>query len=169
MVRGPYEDCWFILRVDRFHLNEVALELNGYLPTYKRMTKPSRKHQPVLSEVPIFGSWVFVPYIAVNYERCRRVDGVKGVMRYNGDTLWLTAEDLELIRLIEDQKASDEPGPNEPLQSFVIGERVKVGGLMQGLEGVVAAIIGAGWEIKVLIDGSHYVTIDYCLLTKKPI
>lgn len=159
---------WFVLRVERKHLRPVAEELAGYVPMMRRMTKPSRKKQAVLSEVPIFHSWCFIPYSHHNYATCMTLDGVRGIMKYGRmGVLFLRPDDMDRLREIEGVKqAETTPLPDQPLQSFSLGDSVTLSGLLEGMEGTVVGIVGAGWHIKVEVAGGYPITLDYCLLTK---
>lgn len=152
---------WFILRVEGRKVKQAADILGGYVPTMERLTKPAKKKQPVVSRVPIFPGWVFVPYQQHLYRAAGLAPGVRGFMRYGRQGLLLLSEgDMARLKAIEDQQLPATTPSGVPV--IAVGDQVQVSGLLQGMTGVVLELTGS--EAVVDVGGNYPVTVDCCLL-----
>lgn len=159
---------WFVGIFEGRRVKEAALELRGYVPLVTRVTKPSRKRQPVLSEVPIFHGWVFIRYTQELYKRSHEIRGYRNVMKYGKlGVLLLDTGDMDRLREIEGRLAEPELELT-PRETFKPGELVSVGGLFDGVEGKVVGTRSDGY-IQVDINGNFPIFIEGCLLTRSGI
>jgi transcription antitermination factor NusG len=154
-------DRWFVVRAEGRRVMAVADALGGYAPTMERLTKPARKKQAVVSRVPIFPGWVFVPYTEAAYHECRTLQGVRGVMRYGKrGVLLLGPDDMERVQWIEKQQRVVLTDSQSPV--WAIGDSVEVQGLLAGMQGIIVGIKGQNATVDV---GANFpVTVHCCLL-----
>lgn len=152
---------WFILRVEGRKLKQVAEILGGYVPTMERLTKPARKKQPVVSKVPIFPGWVFVPYLPHLYRAAGMAPGVRGIMRYGKKgVLLLEPEDMQRLRDIERTRLPAATPSGVPV--VAVGDRVEVQGLLAGMTGTILSVQGNNAVVD--LGGNIPITVDCCLL-----
>ena len=152
---------WFILRVEGKKLKQVAGILGGYVPTMERLTKPARKKQPVVSQVPIFPGWVFVPYLPHLYRAAGMAPGARGIMKYGRKGV-LLLEDADMQRLREIERTRVPAATPSGIPVLAVGDRVEVQGLLAGMVGTIVSMNGRNAVVDV--GGNIPITIDCCLL-----
>jgi len=152
---------WFILRVEGKRLKQVADILGGYVPTMERLTKPARKKQPVVSQVPIFPGWVFIPYRTELYLAAGFAPGARGIMKYGRKgVLLLDEEDMQRLKAIEGGQLPAVTTSGVPV--LAIGDRVEIRGLLMGMQGTIIDLRGS--DAVVDVGGNMPITVDCCLL-----
>lgn len=156
---------WMVLMVESRKLGILELETGGYVPRIERLTKPSRKRQPVVSRVPLFPGWIFVPYTPESYNSCRRMPGVLRAMTYGRlGVLLLNEKDMECLREIE----ATQPRvvlSEENTWDWQVGEKIVINGVLGGLEGLIVDVQKRPYLV-VDVGGAVPFTVDHCLVTR---
>lgn len=159
--RGARMGQWFIIRCEGRKIKTVASDLGGYLPVMQRLTKPARKKQPVVSEVPLFPGWVFVPFMPQLYQRAPLLAGVRGIMKYGRmGPLFLNDWDMDRIREIEQTMPS--VVVERIRNPYSVGDTVEVLGLLAGMRGTVTRVRGE--ELVVDVGGNFPISVNHCLV-----
>lgn len=154
---------YFILRADSRKIKRVIEEVGGWTPQMSRWTKPKGKRKPILSQVPIFPTWVFLPFDNDHYHDYKNVAGTRGVLRgSHKKPLILSQEDYEQLHRIEKEWLEDPQNPKEYVETLEIGQKVRVDGVLSGAEGVIQGIKGT--QVSVNIGGNYPVSVDCCLV-----
>lgn len=127
---------WFAVYTTPRHEKHVSQilgerEIETFLPLY-RTTRQWKKSRPVVLELPLFPTYVFV---RIARELRGAVLGVPGVLSFVGSARepWAVPDpDIEAIRLgLQMQKI-------EPHPYLTVGERVRIkSGVMAGIEGIL--------------------------------
>lgn len=134
---------WYIVRVESRRAATVAENLGGLYPCWMRWTKPSGKRTAVMSAVPCFPGWVFLPMSG--YGREMEELGVLGVMKYGRmGPLLLDERDMDRVREIASVK-EEKMVPMEKRAKPAVGDVIDVG---WGLSGTVLSV------------GPAYATVD---------
>lgn len=155
------EAWWMIVRCESKRMKVVSEGLGGWYPVMERMTKPRGKHQAVVSEVPVFPGWVFMPYDEELVARIADQPGVHGVVKYGRQgVMLLRAGDIERLREIELKLAE---GPEEVNVIWAVGMVVSVMGPFEGMYAVIEAVAEGG-QVIVFLDEKFRATVDSCLL-----
>lgn len=135
---------WFILRVAGRKAQGIVETIGeaAWWPTTTRWTKPARKKKPVQTIVPLIPGWIFVK--EDNYGMWNHLEGVYGVLKYgNHGPLFVEDEELDGLR-----SACHNPNPllKPDLSGWtpVVGDRVRLRGLLYGRIGTIIADLGKG-------------------------
>lgn len=154
---------WFIVRADSRHLNEVKDALEGYVPVMRRLTRPAGKRKPVVSSVPLFPGWVFVPY--TRYRDVSGVSGVYGIVKYGRmGPLWLTNQDIDIVRKIEEDWSNPSLDRVSKPVGFAVGDRVRFTFSSRSWVGTISEIKSTGY-VTIDIGCNFKPVVDHCLLT----
>jgi transcriptional antiterminator NusG len=135
---------WFAVQTRARHekkVNSEVLEkgINSFLPLHRERRRWSDRSQWV--EVPLFSQYLFVR-LAANEDSRIRVLQTAGVLQFvggHGRGTPIPDEQIESLRAIVDSRI-----PATPHEFLRLGERVRIrgGGAMNGLEGILVAVKG---------------------------
>ena len=162
------QDQYFILKVDSRKIKRVLEETGGWTPMMLKWTKPARKKKPVKSEVPIFPTWVILPFDNNHYHEHQKVVGVKGILRgTHKQPLLIPQDDLDRLKEIEGLMLVD---PDKGLaweETLEIGQEVTVDGVLGGVPATISSLKGD--QVSVNIGGNYPIEVNRCLIRPKPL
>ncbi len=127
---------WFALYTTPRHEKHVSemlahRQIKNFLPLY-RTTRRWKKSRPVVLELPLFPTYVFVRIVGGARGAVLSVPGVLSIVGSGREPWSVPDSDIEAIRL------GLQMGKIEPHPYLTVGERVRIkSGVMTGVEGIL--------------------------------